>query len=167
MTPALFAKLASIDSVVAIKESSADTRRITDIRNTVGDRFAVFVGVDDLALESAALGVDGWVAGTGLAFPYENQYLWDLTQQGDWKRARVVYRWYMPLLHLDTHPKLVQYIKLALQETGLGAEWVRAPRLPLVGSERTRVLEVIRAGIATRPKLPAVYRRKTAGTRRA
>ena len=155
VTPALFAKLASIDSVVAIKESSADTRRITDIRNTVGDRFAVFVGVDDLALESAALGVDGWVAGTGLAFPYENQYLWDLTQQGDWKRARVVYRWYMPLLHLDTHPKLVQYIKLALQETGLGAEWVRAPRLPLVGSERTRVLEVIRAGIATRPKLPA------------
>ena len=158
VTPALFAKLAKIDSIVAIKESSADTRRITDLRNAVADRYAIFVGVDDLALESAALGIDGWVAGTGLAFPYENQYLWDLTQQGEWEKARAVYRWYMPLLHLDTHPKLVQYIKLALQETGLGHEWVRAPRLPIVGVERTRILRVIRGGIATRPKLPTAYR---------
>jgi 4-hydroxy-tetrahydrodipicolinate synthase len=159
VTPAMFARLAAVDSIVAIKESSADTRRVTDLRNAVGDRFAIFVGVDDLALEGAALGIDGWVAGTGLAFPYENQYLWDLTQQGEWAKARAVYRWYMPLLHLDTHPKLVQYIKLAMQETGLGREWVRAPRLPLVGAERTRVLRVIRDGIATRPKLPQAYRR--------
>jgi 4-hydroxy-tetrahydrodipicolinate synthase len=158
VTPALFAKLAEIDSIVAIKESSADTRRITDLRNEVGDRFVIFVGVDDLALESAALGIDGWVAGTGLAFPYENQYLWDLTQRGEWEKARAVYRWYMPLLHLDTHPKLVQYIKLALQENGLGAEWVRAPRLVVVGAERARVLRVIRDGIATRPRLPAANR---------
>jgi 4-hydroxy-tetrahydrodipicolinate synthase len=160
VTPALFAKLAAIDSIVAIKESSADTRRITDLRNEVADRFAIFVGLDDLALEAAALGVDGWVAGTGLAWPYENQYLWDLTRQGEWEKARAVYRWYMPLLHLDTHPKLVQYIKLALQENGLGNEWVRAPRLPLVGAERTHVLRVIRAGNATRPKLPATHRPK-------
>jgi 4-hydroxy-tetrahydrodipicolinate synthase len=158
VTPALFAELAAVDSIVAIKESSADTRRITDIRNAVADRFALFVGVDDLALESAALGVDGWVAGTGLAFPYENQYLWDLTQQGEWAKARAVYAWYMPLLHLDTHPKLVQYIKLAIQENGLGSEWVRAPRLPLEGRERARVLEMIRKGIETRPALPAGYR---------
>jgi 4-hydroxy-tetrahydrodipicolinate synthase len=160
VTPALFARLAEIDSIVAIKESSADTRRITDLRNEVADRFAIFVGIDDLALESAALGVDGWVAGTGLAFPYENQYLWDLTQQGEWAKARAVYRWYMPLLHLDTHPKLVQYIKLALQENGLGSEWVRAPRLPLTGMERKQVLAVIRRGIAERPKLPATHRPK-------
>jgi 4-hydroxy-tetrahydrodipicolinate synthase len=159
VTPALFAQLAAIDSIVAIKESSADTRRITDLRNVVSDRYAIFVGVDDLALESAALGVDGWVAGTGLAFPYENQYLWDLTQQGEWENARAVYAWYMPLLHLDTHPKLVQYIKLAMQETGLGAEWVRAPRLPLEGEERAQVLQVIRDGIKKRPTLPAQYRR--------
>jgi len=157
VTPALFAELTEIDSIVAIKESSADTRRITDIRNTVGDRYAVFVGVDDLALESAVLGVDGWVAGTGLAFPYENQYLWNLTQQGEWESARAVYDWYMPLLHLDTHPKLVQYIKLAIQENGLGAEWVRAPRLPLEGIERENVLRVIRTGIESRPTLPAGY----------
>lgn len=160
VTPALFAKLAAIDSIVAIKESSADTRRITDLRNEVADRYALFVGLDDLALEGAALGVDGWVAGTGLAFPYENQYLWDLTQQGEWEKARAVYRWYMPLLHLDTHPKLVQYIKLALQENGLGSEWVRAPRLPIVGAERKQVLAVIRRGIAERPKLPATHRPK-------
>ena len=115
------------------------------------------MGVDDLALESAAVGIDGWVAGTGLAFPYENQYLWDLTQQGEWEKARAVYRWYMPLLHLDTHPKLVQYIKLAMQETGLGQEWVRPPRLPIVGAERARALRVIRDGITTRPRLPSAY----------
>jgi dihydrodipicolinate synthase/N-acetylneuraminate lyase len=163
VTPALFARLAEIDSIVAIKESSADTRRLTDLRNEVGDRYALFGGLDDLALEAAALGADGWVAGTGLAYPYENQYLWDLTQQGEWEKARAVYRWYMPLLHLDTHPKLVQYIKLALQENGLGSEWVRAPRLPIVGAERRHVLEVIRHGNATRPKLPAAYRPKRKG----
>ena len=103
----------------------------------MGDRFALFTGVDDLALESAVLGIDGWVAGIGLAFPYENQFLWDLTQEGEWEEARKLYRWYTPLLHLDVSTKLVQNIKLAMQETGLGNEWVRAPRLPLVGAERS------------------------------
>lgn len=168
VTPALFAKLAEIDTIVAIKESSQDTRRITDLRNTVGDRYALFAGIDDLALEAAVLGIDGWVAGIGLAFPYENQYLWDLTRQGEWEQARAVYRWYTPLLHLDVSTKLVQYIKLAEQENGLGSEWVRGPRLPLVGAERSRVLEVVRKGIAERPRLPDGYRpadRPTAAAR--
>jgi dihydrodipicolinate synthase/N-acetylneuraminate lyase len=167
VTPKLFARLAEVDTIVALKESSGDTRRITDLRNEVGDRFAIFTGVDDLVLESAALGIDGWVAGIGLAFPYENQYLWDLTRRGNWEKARAVYRWYTPLLHLDVSAKLVQNIKLAEQENGLGSEWVRAPRVPLAGAERARVLEVIRRGIAERPKLPAGAgpKRRAAGRR--
>ena len=158
VTPEMFARLAEVDTIVAMKESSGNTRRITDIRNEVGDRFAIFTGVDDLVLESAILGIDGWVAGIGLAFPYENQHLWDLTRAGRWEEALALYRWYTPLLHLDVTPRLVQYIKLAMQENGLGSEWSRAPRLPLVGAERTHVLGIIREGIATRPKLPAKKR---------
>ena len=154
VTPPMFAKLAEIDTIVALKESSGDTRRMTDLRNVVGDRFALFTGVDDLVLESAVLGIDGWVAGIGLAFPYENQHLWDLIREGRWEQARALYGWYTPLLHLDVSTKLVQNIKLAMQETGLGSEWVRAPRLQLVGAERSRALGIIRRGIDERPKLP-------------
>ena len=99
------------------------------------------------------LGIDGWVAGSGIAFPRENQYFWELTRRGRWDEARAMYRWFYPLLKLDTHSKFIQYIKLAVQEVGLGAEWVREPRLPLVGEERERVLAIIRRGIETRPKL--------------
>jgi 4-hydroxy-tetrahydrodipicolinate synthase len=162
----MFAKLAEIDTIVALKESSDNTRRITDLRNEVRDRFALFTGVDDLALESAVLGIDGWVAGIGLAFPYENQLLWDLTREGKWDEARKLYRWYTPLLHLDVSTKLVQNIKLAMQETGLGNEWVRAPRLQLVGAERSRVLDIIREGISTRPKLPGKKRTTKPARRR-
>lgn len=158
LTPELFAELADQPNFVALKESSGNTRRITDLHNTVGDRYALFTGVDDLALESAILGIDGWVAGSGIAFPAENQGFWDLTRAGEWDKAREIYRWFAPLLHLDTHPKFVQYIKLAVQECGLGREWVRAPRLPLVGTERKSVLKVIHDGIATRPKLPRTRR---------
>ncbi len=154
VTPELFAELADQKNFVALKESSGNTRRITDLHNTVGDRYAIFTGVDDLALESAILGIDGWVAGTGIAFPAENQHLWELMRRGDWDQAREIYRWFTPLLHLDTHPKFVQYIKLAVQETGLGKEWVRAPRLTLAGAERKAVLKIIHDGIANRPKLP-------------
>lgn len=126
ITPAQFAQLADIPNLVALKESSANTRRISELRIEVGDRYAVFVGVDDLLLESAILGIDGWVAGSGIAFPKENQHLWDLTRQGRWDEARQLYRWFYPLLKLDTHLKFVQYIKLAVQEEGLGQEWVRA-----------------------------------------
>jgi len=153
LTPDLFADLASQPNFVALKESSGNTRRITDLHNTVGDRFAIFTGVDDLALESAILGIDGWVAGSGIAFPAENQHFWELTRRGEWDKARTLYRWFAPLLHLDTHPKFVQYIKLAVQECGLGREWTRAPRLPLTGTERKQILKVIHDGIASRPKL--------------
>jgi 4-hydroxy-tetrahydrodipicolinate synthase len=155
VTPEMFAELADVKNLVALKESSGNTRRITDLHNAVGGRYAIFTGVDDLILESAVLGIDGWVAGSGIAFPRENQRFWELTRAGRWDEARDVYRWFTPLLHLDTHVKFVQYIKLAVQECGLGAEWVRPPRLPLAGEERERVLGVIRRGIETRPALPA------------
>jgi 4-hydroxy-tetrahydrodipicolinate synthase len=160
ISPQMFAELASIRNFVALKESSGDTRRITDLRNLVGDRYSIFTGVDDLVLESAILGIDGWVAGSGIAFPAENQHLWDLTRAGRWDEARKLYRWFTPLLHLDTHVKFVQYIKLAVQECGLGREWVRAPRLTLEGLERKRILKVIHEGIAKRPRVP---RRKRGG----
>ena len=154
ITPEMFDELADVKNFVALKESSGDVRRITDLHNIVGDRFAIFTGVDDLVLESAILGIDGWVAGTGIAFPKENQYLWELTRRGEWEKAREIYRWFTPLLHLDTHVKFVQYIKLAVQECGLGAEWVRPPRLPLAGEERKQILKIIRDGMAKRPKVP-------------
>ena len=154
ITPALFAELADEKKFVALKESSGDPRRVTELHNTVGGRYAIFTGVDDLLLEASILGIDGWVAGTGIAFPRENQHLWELTRTGRWDEAREVYRWFQPLLKLDTHGHFVQYIKLCEQETGLGAEWVRAPRLPLAGDERRRVLKIIREGIRLRPRLP-------------
>ena len=152
-TPVQLAELAEIKNLVAVKESSANTRRITEIRLELGDRFAIFVGVDDLVLEASVLGIDGWVAGTGIAFPRENQYFWQLTRHGRWDEARAMYRWFYPLLKLDTHVKFIQYIKLAVQETGLGSEWVREPRLPLAGEERERVLAIIRRGIENRPNV--------------
>jgi 4-hydroxy-tetrahydrodipicolinate synthase len=157
ITPAQFAELADIPNLVAIKESSANTRRITELRIEVGTRYALFVGVDDLVLESLILGIDGWVAGSGIAFPRENQFFWELTREGRWEEARAMYRWFYPLLKLDTHVKFVQYIKLAVQEVGLGREWVREPRLPLSGAEREQVLRTIHNGIATRPTLKRAH----------
>jgi 1-pyrroline-4-hydroxy-2-carboxylate deaminase len=158
VSPEAFARLADEPTVVAIKESSEDVRRITDLRNIVGNRYLLFGGVDDLALESIVLGADGWIAGLANAFPEENQRVWDLATSGQWEAARELYRWYTPLLHLDTKVKLVQYIKLAMQETGLGSEMVRAPRMPIEGAERKEILTIIRHAIATRPALPAAAR---------
>ena len=154
VTPVMFAKLADQKNFVALKESSGDPRRITELHNAIGGRYAVFTGVDDLVMESSIAGIDGWVAGSGIAFPSENQHLWDLMRAAKWDEARKLYRWFQPLMKLDTSAHFVQYIKLAAQETGLGAEWVRAPRLILKGEERRRVLKIIRDGIASRPKLP-------------
>lgn len=152
LSPNDLAELANEPKFVAIKESSEDVRRITDIRIACGDRYQLFCGVDDLILESLAVGATGWVSGLVNAFPAENRRLWDLATSGRWDEARALYRWYTPLLHLDTHPKLVQYIKLAAQECGLGAEWVRAPRYPLAGAERERILKLVRQAIAARPQ---------------
>ena len=151
VTPEQFAQIADIGNLVAIKESSANTRRIKELRNLVGDRYQIFTGVDDLFLESAILGIDGWVAGSGIAFPKENQKLWDLARAGKWDEARTLYRWTQPLMKLDTHIHFVQYIKLLCQETGLGKEWVREPRLPIAGAERDQVLRIIRDALAKRP----------------
>jgi 4-hydroxy-tetrahydrodipicolinate synthase len=153
ITPQMFAELANQDNLVAIKESSDNVRRITDLVNTVGDRYLLFNGVDDLALESVLLGAVGWVAGLVNAFPEESRLLWDFATSGRYEEAVRVYRWFTPLLHLDTHVKLVQYIKLAMAECGLGSETVRAPRLPLEGPEREAVTAIIRHAIATRPAL--------------
>jgi len=153
ITPAMFAELADEPKFVALKESSGDPRRITELHNVVGDRYALFTGVDDLLLEASILGIDGWVAGSGIAFPRENQRLWELTRAARWDDARTLYRWFQPLLKLDTHVHFVQYIKLCEQETGLGSEWVRAPRLPIVGEERETVLKIIRDALRNRPQL--------------
>ena len=152
VTPSMFAELADEPRFVAIKESSENVRRITDLKNVCDDRYLLFAGVDDLALESVMLGATGWVSGLVNAFPAENRLLWDLATAGRYDEAVKVYRWYTPLLHLDTHPKLVQYIKMANAECGLGNETTRAPRLPLEGAEREEVLAIIRQAIRTRPK---------------
>ncbi len=154
MTPEMFTRVADEKKFVALKESSGDPRRITELRNAVGDRYALFTGVDDLVMESSVMGIDGWVAGSGIAFPAENQRLWNLLRSGKWDEARTLYRWFQPLMKLDTSVHFVQYIKLAVQECSLGSEWVRAPRLVLKGAERKAVLKIIHDGIRSRPKLP-------------
>ena len=151
--PEGFVELASEKNIVAIKESSDDPRRITDLHNTVGDRYTLFCGVDDLVLESVALGIDGWVSGLTDVFPNESIALWNAASAGRFDEARAIYRWFTPTLHLDTHMKLVQYIKIGQQVVGLGSEWVRAPRLPLEGEERTRILGLYETAIANRPAL--------------
>lgn len=149
--PETFGELADLRNVVAIKESSENPRRITDIRNLHGNRFTLLCGVDDLFLESMVLGAEGWVSGLVNAFPEENRLVWDLAKAGRWDEARKIYAWYTPLLHLDTMTKLVQYIKLAAAERGFGTETCRAPRLRIVGAEREQIMDIIHKAIATRP----------------
>jgi dihydrodipicolinate synthase/N-acetylneuraminate lyase len=156
VTPEMFEELADEPAFVALKESSDDPRRITDIINRVGTRYRLFVGVDDLALESLLLGADGWVAGLVCAFPEETVALYTLAREGRLTAARTLYRWFMPLLHLDTSTKFVQYIKLAQSMAGLGDEDVRPPRLPLAGQERIEVEAIVAAAIATRPDLTSL-----------
>ncbi|WP_215779733.1 dihydrodipicolinate synthase family protein [Paludibacterium sp. B53371] len=153
ITPEMYAEMAHEPKFVAIKESSGDIRTLTNIINTVGQRFALFSGVDDLALESLMMGADGWVAGLVVAFPAETVAIWRLAQAGRWQEARALYRWFAPLLHLDVSMKLVQNLKLAQAMVGQGSEHVRAPRLPLSGREREQVEAIIRSGLATRPTL--------------
>ncbi len=154
LSPGMFEELAGEKTLVGIKESSDDPRRLTDLINALGDRYLLFGGVDDLVLESVVLGAQGWISGLVNAFPGESLLLWDLAMRGCYDQALPIYRWYTPLLHLDTHPKLVQYIKIAMAETGTGSEVTRAPRLPLEGAERKEILKIIRRAIETRPALP-------------
>jgi dihydrodipicolinate synthase/N-acetylneuraminate lyase len=151
----MFEELAKYPNIQAVKESTRDISNITRMINRFGNRFAIFTGVDPLAMESLVMGADGWVAGLVDAFPKETVAIYRLVKENRIAEALKIYRWFLPVLELDIHAKLVQYIKLAEVATGIGTENVRAPRLPLKGEERERVLKIINDALAVRPELPA------------
>jgi len=151
LSPADFASLASNPKFVAIKESSADTRRIPEIRRLLDDRFDIFCGVDDLAFECFSLGAVGWVAGLVVAFPKETVRMYELMCAGQWAEARVIYEWFLPLLHLDIGPKFVQQIKLVEEIVGVGSARVRSPRLALTESDSQMVKGIVEQALANRP----------------
>jgi dihydrodipicolinate synthase/N-acetylneuraminate lyase len=155
LLPQDFAELSDCDWLVAIKESSDNVRRITDLRNLLGTRYQLFMGVDDLSFEALAAGADGLLAGVVVAFPKETVALYNLMKSKRWDDALKVYQWMMPLLHLDVSSKLVQNLKLIESMVGVGNENVRLPRQPLIGAERERVVALIRKAIDTRPDLTA------------
>jgi dihydrodipicolinate synthase/N-acetylneuraminate lyase len=150
----MFAELATSPNIQAVKESTRDVSNVTRMINRFGDRFKILCGVDTITLEELQMGADGVVAGLVCAFPKETVAIYQLAKAGRLAEALKIYRWFLPLLELDIHPKLVQYIKLAETQVGLGSEYVRAPRLTLIGEERERILNVINTGIKTRPALP-------------
>jgi 4-hydroxy-tetrahydrodipicolinate synthase len=147
-------ELMACDNIQAIKESTRDITNVIRIQNRFGDRVKVFTGVDTLGLESLVIGAVGWVAGLVCAYPAETVAIYELVKAGRIEEALKIYRWFMPLLELDISPQLVQNIKLAEVATGIGTEHVRAPRLPLQGAERERVLQVIETAMKHRPELP-------------
>jgi dihydrodipicolinate synthase/N-acetylneuraminate lyase len=149
----MFDELTANKNIQAVKESTRDISNVTRMINRFGDRFKILCGVDPLAMEELLMGADGWVAGLVCAFPRETVTVYRLVKEGKIAEAFKIYRWFLPLLELDIHSKLVQYIKLAEMEEGIGSEIVRAPRLTLIGEERERVLKVIRDGIKSRPTL--------------
>ena len=150
----MFEEMLQCDNIQAVKESTRDISNITRIKNRFGDRLKVLTGVDTLGLESILMGADGWVAGLVCAFPQETVAIYELAKAGRTAEALEIYRWFLPLLELDISPQLVQNIKLAEVATGIGTENVRAPRLPLHGEERQRVLKIIEEGMKSRPALP-------------
>jgi dihydrodipicolinate synthase/N-acetylneuraminate lyase len=150
----MFEELAACKNIGAVKESTRDVTNVTRMINRFGDRFNILCGVDTLAMEELLLGADGWVAGLVCAFPGETVSIYELIRESKLREAARLYRWFMPLLEMDIDPKLVQYIKLAQCEMGLGSEYVRAPRLILEGEERERILSIIRNSVASRA--PAV-----------
>lgn len=149
ITIGMFEELMDCENIEAVKESTREVTNVTRLINHFGERLKILCGVDTIAMEALMMGADGWVAGLVCAFPNETVRLYTLIKDGCYDEARMLYRWFMPLLELDIHPKLVQYIKLAETQTGLGSEYVRAPRLMLVGEERQRILEIIDNAIAT------------------
>ena len=151
LKPEHMAELADCEWIAAIKESTGDIRRITDLRNTVGTRYQLFLGVDDLAYEGLALGADGLLAGVGCAFPRETVALYDLMKAGQFAEALKLYQWMTPMLHLDVSNKLVQNLKLIDALVGAGSEHMRRPRLPLIGEERAAVEAIVKKALATRP----------------
>jgi 4-hydroxy-tetrahydrodipicolinate synthase len=150
----MFEELAKYPNIQAVKESTRDVSNVTRMINRFGDRFAIMTGVDPLAMESLVMGADGWVAGLVDAFPKETVAIYRLIKANRISEALTIYRWFLPVLELDIHPKLVQYIKLAEVATGIGTENVRAPRLKIQGAEREKVLKIINDALAVRPTLP-------------
>ena len=150
----MFEELVVCPNIKAVKESTRDISNVTRIKNRFGDRLKIMTGVDTVALESMLMGADGWIAGLVCAFPKETVAIYELQKVGRIQEAIEIYRWFLPLLELDINPKLVQNIKLAEVATGIGTENVRAPRLPLFGKEREKVLGIIERGLQTRPTLP-------------
>lgn len=148
--------LRPVKNIVAVKESTPDTRRFTDIYNAFGKRYVVFAGLDDVAFEGLLLGAQGWVSGLTSAFPQESVMLVKALEAGDIDTAREIYRWFLPLLHLDAEHDLVQSIKLAEQVMGRGSERVRMPRMPLTGARRAEVIAMVEKAAATRPSLKII-----------
>jgi 4-hydroxy-tetrahydrodipicolinate synthase len=151
--PGMFEELLECKNITALKESSRDVTNLTRMINRFGKRFKILCGVDTLAMEELCLGADGWVAGLVCAFPRETVAIYNLVNEGKIKEAANIYRWFMPLLELDIHPKLVQYIKLAASKTGIGSEFVRAPRLIPGEEEKRNILEIIDKALQSKPKL--------------
>jgi len=154
VTPEILASLADCDTIVCFKDSSGDTRRFTDVRNMVGDRFAMFAGLDDVVVESVMLGAQGWISGMSNAFPREGETLFRLAKAGRYAEAMPLYEWFMPLLHLDARPDLVQCIKLCEKIMGRGSDLTRPPRLALSPEERAVVEAIMDKALKTRPVLP-------------
>lgn len=150
----MFDELVEVENIEAVKESTRDVTNVTRMINRFGKRFSILCGVDTVTFEELAAGADGLVAGLVCAFPAETVAIYKLVKSERYAEALALYRWFMPLLELDIHPKLVQYIKLAESKVGLGSEYVRAPRLQLIGKEREQILATIDAALATRPALP-------------
>ena len=153
VTLSMFEELTDCPNIQAVKESTRDISNVTRMRNLFGDRFKILCGVDTLAMEELLMSADGWVAGLVCAFPKETVAVYNLVKAGKTEEALKIYRWFLPLLELDIHPKLVQYIKLAEQMAGIGTEWVRAPRLTLIGEERVKIENIIKRGLEHSPKL--------------
>jgi 1-pyrroline-4-hydroxy-2-carboxylate deaminase len=153
VTMDMFAELVDQPNIQAIKESTRDVSNVTRLKNAFGDRLKILSGVDTLAMEELMLGADGWVAGLVCAFPAETVAIYRLMIEGKYNESLAIYRWFLPLLELDIHAKLVQNIKLAESMVGLGSEYVRAPRMVLEGAERQHVVQVIQKGLDTRPTL--------------
>ena len=162
VTPDILASLADCETIVCFKESSGDTRRFTDLRNLVGDRFVLFAGLDDVVVESIMVGATGWVSGLSNAFPREGETLFRLAHAGRYTEAMNLYRWFMPLLHLDARPDLVQCIKLCEHIMGRGTHRTRPPRLPLGQKESAEIEAMMKEALATRPTLPEVGLRQAA-----
>ena len=154
VTLAMFDELIECPNIQAIKESTRDVSNVTRMINRFGGRLKILCGVDTLAMEELLMGADGWVAGLVCAFPAETVAIYRLVKAGRIEEALSIYRWFLPVLELDIHSKLVQYIKLAEVQTGIGSEYVRAPRLPLEGKEREKILKIIGDCVTSRPALP-------------